>query len=219
MKHFLVVIILFSLGLFVLPQTAHAACDDYPSFCDTHPRPASNPKDPNPNSRCVINGVTNNPLTNESWNYHYATSTQCGLFGWDKGPCVPRCGFLNSGFCCSPDNKPAPAPSTQSIAPPCNFTNGICTSVNTPFGAIQTDIAGLTKNIFSVLLGLSGGVAILLIIAAGYQMMTSQGNPEKVKEARERLTAAIVGLLFIIFSVTILQIIGVDILQIPGFGR
>jgi hypothetical protein len=48
--------------------------------------------------------------------------------------------------------------------------------------------------------------------------MISQGNPEQVKGAREQLTAAIIGLLFIIFSLVILQIIGVNILKIPGFG-
>ena len=48
--------------------------------------------------------------------------------------------------------------------------------------------------------------------------MTSQGNPEAVKAATEQLTSAIIGLLFIILSFVILEIIGVDILKIPGFG-
>lgn len=91
-----------------------------------------------------------------------------------------------------------------------------CNSVNTAIGPINTNVPSLVSTIFTILLGLGGGVAILLIIAAGYQMMVSQGNPEKVKEARERLTSAIVGLLFMIFSATILQIIGVSILNIPG---
>jgi len=48
--------------------------------------------------------------------------------------------------------------------------------------------------------------------------MTSQGSPEAVKSATEQLTSAIIGLLFIILSFVILQIIGVNILHIPGFG-
>jgi hypothetical protein len=67
-------------------------------------------------------------------------------------------------------------------------------------------------------LSLSGGIVVLLIIASGYRLMTSQGDPEKVKGAREQLTAAIVGLLFIIFSLVILQAITVDIFHIPGFS-
>ena len=48
--------------------------------------------------------------------------------------------------------------------------------------------------------------------------MTSQGDPEKVKNARDQLTAAIVGLLFIIFSLALLELITRDILGLPGFG-
>lgn len=96
---------------------------------------------------------------------------------------------------------------------------GGCATVNTALGPIGTDPGSIVKSLMGILLGLSGGVAILLIIAAGFQLSVSRGNPEKVKEARERLTAAIVGLLFIIFSVAILQIIGIDLLHIPGISR
>ena len=99
------------------------------------------------------------------------------------------------------------------------MTNGSCTAVNTALGTISTSPQGFVGSIMGLLLGLSGGVAVLLIIASGYEMVTSQGNPEKVKAARERLTSAIVGLLFTIFSVAILQYIGVDILHIPGINK
>lgn len=88
---------------------------------------------------------------------------------------------------------------------------------DTALGEISTDPASFIKSIFGILLSLAGGVALLLIIISGYRLMTSQGNPEKVQAAREQLTSAIVGLLFIIFSLAILTIIGVDILRIPGF--
>lgn len=154
--------------------------------------------------------------------------SQCGnLSDWKYGtdgknpPGVPHCW---TGFCCDPNqNPPTPTPDqgtvkTQGLPPGCTATSsGGCSQVETAIGTIPTDPSGLVQTIFRILLGLSGGVAMLLIIAAGYEMMTSQGNPEKVKGARERLTSAIVGLLFIIFSLAILQIIGVEILQIPGF--
>ena len=94
-----------------------------------------------------------------------------------------------------------------------------CATVNTALGPISTNPTGIVGSLMTILLSLSGGVAILLIIAAGYQLVVSQGNPEKVKEGRERLTSAIVGLLFLIFSVVILQIVGIDILHIPGLGK
>lgn len=93
----------------------------------------------------------------------------------------------------------------------------VCTKTFTAIGDIATDPSGFVTRIFGFLLSISGGIAVLMIIYSGYNFMTSQGNPETVKEARERLTSAIVGLLFIIFSLVILQIIGVNILHIPGF--
>ena len=91
-------------------------------------------------------------------------------------------------------------------------------SCETGFGfAIDTRPSGFITAMFRIVLGISGGIALLLVIFSGYRMIASRGNPEKVQEARERLTSAIVGLLFIIFSLVILQIIGVDILQIPQF--
>lgn len=72
--------------------------------------------------------------------------------------------------------------------------------------------------ILSWALGLAGGIAFLMIIYSGFQIVTSAGDPGKVKSGKELLTAAIGGLLLILFSVFILDLIGVDILQIPGFG-
>lgn len=65
-------------------------------------------------------------------------------------------------------------------------------------------------------IGFGGGIAFLLILFSGFQRIMSAGNPEKLHEAKELMTAAISGLLLIIFSIFLLRLIGVDILQIPG---
>jgi len=85
------------------------------------------------------------------------------------------------------------------------------------FLTIATDAGGFVRNILGILLSISGMVAVYLILRSAFQFMTSRGNPEAIQEAKDRLTSAIVGLLFIIFSLVIIQVIGVDILQIPGF--
>ena len=66
--------------------------------------------------------------------------------------------------------------------------------------------------------GIGGGIAFLLIIYAGFMIMTSAGNPERLKAGQELLTSAISGLILLIFSVVILKIIGVDILGLCKFG-
>ncbi len=67
-------------------------------------------------------------------------------------------------------------------------------------------------------LGIGGGVALILIVIAGLQITTSAGDPKKLQAGKELLTAAIMGLVLLIFSAFILRLIGVDILKIPGFG-
>lgn len=67
-------------------------------------------------------------------------------------------------------------------------------------------------------IGIGGGIAFLLILYAGFMIMTSQGNPERLKAGQELMTSAISGLVLLIFSVFILNFIGVDILKLGNFG-
>ena len=99
------------------------------------------------------------------------------------------------------------------------FKTRKCVAVQTGVGPISTDPASFVKSVFSLVLGLSGGIALILIIFSGYKLIASQGNPEKTTAARDQLISAIVGLLFIIVSFVILEVIGVDILKIPGFSE
>ena len=86
----------------------------------------------------------------------------------------------------------------------------------TAVGCIPTNPTELVKWIFPYLLGFGGLATFLLIIFAGIQIMTSAGNPEKLKAGKELITSAIMGLIFIILSLFLLRVIGVDILHMPG---
>lgn len=67
-------------------------------------------------------------------------------------------------------------------------------------------------------IGVGGGIAFLLIVYAGFMIMTSQGNPERLKAGQELLTSAISGVILLVLSVFILNVIGVKILAIPGLS-
>lgn len=108
---------------------------------------------------------------------------------------------------------PPPPPCAQPIS-----ADGICPEFATAVGNLKTVPEGFISSLFAVLLSVSGGIALLLIMKAGYQMLVSQGKPEAINNARDQLVAAIVGLIFLILSFVILTVIGFDILQIPGFG-
>lgn len=94
-----------------------------------------------------------------------------------------------------------------------------CSGVWTALGCVDLQLSGFIKNfLLGWGIGLAGVVALLCIIYSAFVLQISGGNPEKIKKAKERLTACIIGLLLIIFSVFILRIVGFDILQIPVFG-
>lgn len=96
----------------------------------------------------------------------------------------------------------------------CNNNEGILTAI----GCIPVNPGDFIAKIFSIGLGIGGGLAFLLILLGGFQIQMSAGNPEKLNAGRELIEGAISGLLLIIFSVFILRLIGVNILAIPGFG-
>lgn len=97
-------------------------------------------------------------------------------------------------------------------------SKGSCVSVSTSLGNFDTDPGKFIGRVFGVLLAISGAMAVILIMRAGYQIMTARGNPEGLQKGREQIVAAIVGLMFLIFSFVLLQTLSVDILRIPGFG-
>ncbi|MBT6401165.1 hypothetical protein HN803_05835 [candidate division WWE3 bacterium] len=73
-------------------------------------------------------------------------------------------------------------------------------------------INNLITRIFDFVFPLAVIIGFVRIVLAGYAMMTSQGDPAKVGEAKENLTAAITGMLFILFSIAILRIIVVNLI-------
>lgn len=117
-------------------------------------------------------------------------------------PIVPDCKLGNV--------DPADCIDGTYVIPTCK--DGIC---KTAIGPLSTNYVKFVKDIFSVLLALVGGISVLLIIISGYKLIASRGNPEQVKGAQEQFTAAIVGLLFVIFSLVFLEVIGISILGLP----
>lgn len=98
-------------------------------------------------------------------------------------------------------------------------SDGTDNGIKTAIGCVPTQPEKLIEGLMKFFIGAGGGIALLLMIFGAIEMMTSQGNPEGLKAGRERFTSAVIGLLFIIFSITLLQIIGVDILQLPDFAK
>ncbi|MBI2338241.1 hypothetical protein HYU95_03605 [Candidatus Daviesbacteria bacterium] len=118
--------------------------------------------------------------------------TECSLGG---GKIIPGCGVK--------DNQGKEDPRGPGIP--------------TAIGCIHTNPAELAKDLLTWVIGIGGGLAFLMMLMGAFQMLTSAGNPETLNAGRDRLTSAVIGLLFVIFSILLLQIIGVGILNLPGF--
>lgn len=90
-------------------------------------------------------------------------------------------------------------------------------SINTALGCIPYETKGFTSALLTFLAGTAGAISLVIMLVATFQIMTGGDNAEAVKKGKELFTGAITGLLFIIFSATILKIIAGDIIQLPGF--
>ena len=65
----------------------------------------------------------------------------------------------------------------------------------------------LASVIASFLIGLCGIVAVLYLIIGGYQYLTSGANPDLAKRGAKTVTHAIIGLIIVILSYIIVQVV------------
>lgn len=96
----------------------------------------------------------------------------------------------------------------------------------TMIGCIQTTMSftndGAAVSVVNLLLGylfrIAGGIAFLYIIYGAYLVLTSQNDPERLDQGKRTIWGAIVGLVFCLFSVFIINLLASGVLQLPGFS-
>ncbi|MDP4007110.1 MAG: hypothetical protein Q8P55_00745, partial [bacterium] len=71
---------------------------------------------------------------------------------------------------------------------------------------------------YALIVGLSGLAAFVMIVWGGVQWMTSAGNPTKTSDAKDKIQKALLGLLLVLSSFLILQVINPELtsLRITG---
>jgi hypothetical protein len=87
-----------------------------------------------------------------------------------------------------------------------------CSSGSTPTPPTYTgpivDFERFLRAGYTLLLPIAIGIfGIPLIAINGYKIMTSQGDPAAVKDGKEGLTSAIIGIIFVLLAMSILRII------------
>lgn len=131
----------------------------------------------------------------------------------------PRCFDASNASTIQQASSPSPTPTLSSAGISCDPTTGGkgTGGILTAIGCVPTEPKALIQGLLKVILAGAGGIALLIMSIAAIRMITSRGDAEALKQAQGQFYAAITGLLFIIFSIFLLKVIGVNILAIPGF--
>lgn len=149
----------------------------------------------NPADKCIITPVSP---------YGAYSCNQCGCFEYSESPIMPG----------------DPVYPIPSICPSCDANCQKCLDQDKSYTALgclpSNDPNEFAKWVIQMALGIGGGIALIMAIFGGVGVITSGGDTKKLQASRERITGAIAGLLFIIFAVFFLEIIGTKILNLPG---
>ncbi len=86
-------------------------------------------------------------------------------------------------------------------------TNGSGPNFNSGGGAgsVKTTLPQLAKQLIDILLIIAGILAVVYLIWAGYQYITSAGSPDKAKAARAGIINAIIGIVIIVSAYFIIR--------------
>jgi hypothetical protein len=76
----------------------------------------------------------------------------------------------------------------------------------------------VVQSILNVVFSISGGIAFLYLLYGSFTIATSQSDPEKLNYGRRLVSGAIIGLVFTLSSVLVVNFIASNVLRVPGFG-
>lgn len=78
---------------------------------------------------------------------------------------------------------------------------------NECLGATEGSILGLATKAINVLSYLVGAISVIVIVIAGFMYVSSAGNPDKTKRAKDAILYAIVGIAVAFFAQLIVMIV------------
>jgi uncharacterized membrane protein YvbJ len=69
----------------------------------------------------------------------------------------------------------------------------------------KVDTTGRLQIIVNTVLAITGAIAVLIIVIAGFRYIVSQGSPNEVATARNAIIYALIGLVVIMFAFAIVN--------------
>ena len=90
-------------------------------------------------------------------------------------------------------------------ATPCTGVDCYTTNLEDPTGG--TELMDIVKNIFNVVIGIVGLIAVVMIVIGGISYTTSAGDSGKVKKAKDTILYGIVGLVISLLAFAIVNFV------------
>lgn len=159
---------------------------------------------------------------------------ECDACGYCIGRTAPD-NWRSCQACLYPDASEDPG-SNQTLELRRNTTTGKMESVYKAPGTYYTQLgclnigadsfsnpaaAGGVLNFLltSLIFPIVGVLSFISLIYGAFLLMTAQGSPEQISRGKSYIVGAIVGLIFTLSAILIINILAGDILRIPGFTR
>jgi len=107
--------------------------------------------------------------------------------------------------------------------PPTPFPGRMYTMI----GCIKSNLTNFTQEgaassvvqkLLDFLFSIAGGIAFLYLLYGSYLVMTSKADPTKLQQGKRVILGAIIGVVFAVGAVFIINLLASGILKIPGFG-
>lgn len=127
------------------------------------------------------------------------TKTKC-----DAGCTYNLCATGNVTSQCLPASAAAPATKSSS-----DSATDVTKVLINPIGGTNTNVTGITDptviigTIIKTALGIVGSIALLMFIYGGFLWLTSMGNEKKITEGKNVIVWAVIGLIIIFLSYTL----------------
>lgn len=110
------------------------------------------------------------------------------------------------------NNGPTPFPGSW-------YTMIGCVSTNIGSFTGQGAAGGVVQTLLNLIFGIAGGIAFLYILYGAFIILTSSADIERLNYGRRVIFGAIIGIIFSLSAVFLVNLIGGGILKIPGFGN
>ena len=115
-----------------------------------------------------------------------------------------------------PDGLPINIPPT--VHPGHYYTAVGCLSTDLASFSEEGAAAGVVTPILNILFSLTGGIAFLYLMYGAFLILTSRGDVEQLSQGKRTVMGSIIGLVFVLTSVFLINLIANGVLKIPGFG-